>query len=222
MEEPTVGQIDQLFARGPVEYPGPTHPMEDWVAITEYELREVAKQMPDGRAVPVQMRGVDAHQVLVLQANGSGSLPALVALARLRSAITGPQAQEPQSDAQETDQLQDGRLERAADDDLQDVVEGFMNQWEVDPLKFDHQNHAGDLVTRILGVLRRRDYLPDPVSADDGQRPPLRRMLNMGECSTLRHRIHMAAPAGLGPAHITEITGRVLSLLRSWSEDEGQ
>lgn len=198
------------------------------VALSEWELREVTMHMPGAQTVPVTTRGFDADQVLVVDGAAHGGLPALVALARLRTARTGPEVQEPQSDAQEADQAQDEpvpapgpdpRLERAAED-LQAVAEGFMSQWEVDPFKFDHQNHAGDLVARVLGVLRRYDYLPEPVSADEGQRPPLRRMLNTGECSTLRHRIHMAAPAGLGSGQITEITGRVLSLLRSWTEGE--
>ena len=206
----------------------------DWsVAITDYELRQVASTLSAGQSLPVALRSGSADPgdmvdpVLVLVPTAS-DMPALVALARMRDARMGPHYPEGVDGAQEADQPQgepvpapgpDRRLESAADD-MQERVEAFLSNLGVDPDKYDHQNHAGDLVTSILGVLRRHDYLQEPVSADDGQRPPLRRMLNMGECSTLRHRIHMAAPAGLGPAQITEITGRVLSLLRRWTDGE--
>lgn len=206
----------------------------DWsVAITDYELRQVASTLSAGKSLPVALRSGSADPgdmvdpVLVLVPTAS-DMPALVALARMRDARTGPHYPEGVDGAQEADQAQDEpipapgedyRLVQAADA-MQEIVERALTAMEVDPTLYDHQNRAGDLVGALLAVLRRYDYLPEPVSADEGQRRPLRRMLNTGECSTLRHRIHMAAPAGLGSGQITEITGRVLSLLRSWAEGE--
>lgn len=140
----------------------PDAPEEDWVALTEYELREVTMHMPGRLTVPVTTRGFGADQVLAIQASGSGGLHALVALARLRQCRSGPQVQEPQTDAQEAA----GPAEPAAtfarpalDEALQARFEAFLSNIGVDPAKWDHQNLAGELADGVMAQLRERGVL---------------------------------------------------------------
>lgn len=135
----------------------------DGVAVTEYELRVVASHMPGGRAVPVQVHGFDEDEVLVIRASGNGGLHALVALARLRSAVHGPQNPEPENGAQEAAQSpEEPTADRALSllaDDLQVVVEQALSAMEVDQGKYDVQNRAGDVVGGLLSVLRRHSLV---------------------------------------------------------------
>lgn len=134
------------------------------VALTDYELLQVLADLPGTKGLPVALRGAPGNPAAALVIMPTvADLPALVALARLRPAVTGPPDREDASDAQEPAQPQDGRLERAADD-MQAVLERALTELEVDDRKFDHQNRAGDLVGALLAVLRRHDYLP--VAAD--------------------------------------------------------
>jgi len=139
------------------------------IALTEHELRTLLAMLPDGDALPLASRG----ELFVLMP-GSHTLRYVVALARLRPCVDGGErAQTPENGAQMAQEpvpasTLEVHLDKLAEH-LQGVVEGFMNQWEVDPRKFDHQNRAGELVARILGSLRRQDYLgdPEPVSVMD-------------------------------------------------------
>ena len=131
------------------------------VAVSDYELRELAAQLPEDDALPVSTRG----DVFVLMP-GTHTLTSLIELCRMRGAVMGPLAQEPQSDAQAPVQppgaaTSDARLSRLADD-MQGVLEKALDEMEVDPNKYDHQNRAGDLVGALLAVLRRHIVLLDP------------------------------------------------------------
>lgn len=200
-----------------LHYGRPDRPVDDTsVAVTLHELRTLMSLLPDGDALPVASRG----DLLVLMP-GSHTLPYIVALARMRPAVSAETPENGAEMAQEPVPApgRDDRLEDLAES-LQQRTEAFLDNLGVDPHKYDHQNVAGELVSATLGVLRNHGYLPEPESADDGQRPPLRRHLNTGEAGRLRHEIHQSAPAGWGPEAITRITGHVLALLRSWSDGE--
>ena len=135
------------------------------VAVTDYELRQLAARLSEDDALPVSTRG----EVFVLMP-GTHTLEPLIQLCRMREAVTRPTAQEPQSDAQAADQAQepatpDALLSRLADD-MQNTVERALGNMEVDPVKFDHQNRAGDLVGALLAVLRRHALLVLTPEAD--------------------------------------------------------
>jgi len=135
------------------------------VAVSDYELRELAAQLPEDDALPVSTRG----DVFVLMP-GTHTLTSLIELCRMRGAVMGPLAQEPQSDAQAPVQppgaaTSDARLSRLADD-MQGVLEKALDEMEVDPNKYDHQNRAGDLVGAMLAVLRRHALLVLTPEAD--------------------------------------------------------
>lgn len=131
------------------------------VAVTDYELRQLAARLPEDDALPVSTRG----EVFVLMP-GTHTLEPLIQLCRMRDARTGPHYPEGVDGAQGTAQAPeeattDQQLTQLADD-MQERVEAFLSNLGVDPHKYDHQNHAGDLVGSLFAILRRHALLPQP------------------------------------------------------------
>lgn len=194
---------------------GTDRPVDDTsVAVTLHELRTLMALLPEGDALPVASRG----DLLVLMP-GSHTLPYVVALARMRPAVSTETPENGAQVAQEPVSAPGGdpRLDDLAES-LQQRVEAFVSNLGVDPHKYDHQNVAGELVSATLGILRNHGYLSEPESADDGQRAPLRRHLNSGEAGRLR--LVVQETSGASAQTVTKITGHVLALLRSWSDGE--